>query len=148
MQVRTPNKFSYWRSIFAIVLIAIVFSLQSCGAHNKHGAATPERIVEQYLVALEDRNETSILRLMPEKSLASKEIKAKIGRFGGHKIQNRQIKYTKSKPTLWIAKVEGFYINPTGIRRKFDDSIAIEYQSKGQVKLYSGRWYLLLGNRR
>jgi len=147
MQVRTPNKFSYWRSILAIVLIASVFSLQSCGSNNKHGAVTPERIVEQYLLALEDRNETSILRLMPEKSLANREIKAKIVKFGGHKIQDLQIKYTKSKPTLWTAKVEGFYMNPTGIRRKFDDSIAIEYQNKGQVKLYRGRWYLLLVDR-
>ena len=147
MQVRTPHKFSYWRSILAMVLIASVFSLQSCEAQNKHGAATPERIVEQYLLALEDRNETSILRLMPEKSLAGKEIKAKIGKLGGHKIQDRQINYTKPTPTLWNAKMEGFYIGPTGVRRKFDDSIAIEYQSKGQVKLYRGRWYLLLGNR-
>ena len=147
MQIITPHKFSYWRSLKSIVLIAIVFSLQSCEAQNKHGAATPERIVEQYLSALESRNETSILRLMPEKSLAEKEIKAKIDRFGGHKIQNRQINYTKPTPTLWNAKMEGFYIDPTGIRKKFDDSIAIEYQNKGQVKLYRGRWYLLLGNR-
>ena len=147
MQIITPHKFSYWRSLKSIVLIAIVFSLQSCEAQNKHGAATPERIVEQYLSALESRNETSILRLMPEESLAEKEIKAKIGRFGGHKIQNRQINYTKPTPTLWNAKMEGFYIDPTGIRKKFDDSIAIEYQNKGQVKLYRGRWYLLLGDR-
>ena len=147
MQIITPHKFSYWRSLKSIVLIAIVFSLQSCEAQNKHGAATPERIVEQYLSALESRNETSILRLMPEESLAEKEIKAKIDRFGGHKIQNRQINYTKPTPTLWNAKMEGFYIDPTGIRKKFDDSIAIEYQNKGQVKLYRGRWYLLLGDR-
>ena len=147
MQIITPHKFSYWRSLKSIVLIAIVFSLQSCEAQNKHGAATPERIVEQYLSALESRNETSILRLMPEKSLAEKEIKAKIDRFGGHKIQNRQINYTKPTPTLWNAKMEGFYIDPTGVRKKFDDSIAIEYQNKGQVKLYRGRWYLLLGSR-
>ena len=147
MQIITPHKFSYWRSLKSIVLIAIVFSLQSCEAQNKHGAATPERIVEQYLSALESRNETSILRLMPEESLAEKEIKAKIDRFGGHKIQNRQINYTKPTPTLWNAKMEGFYIDSTGIRKKFDDSIAIEYQNKGQVKLYRGRWYLLLGDR-
>lgn len=147
MQIITPYKFSYWRSLKSIGLIAIVFSLQSCEAHNKRGAATPDRIVEQYLLALEDRNETLMLQLMPEESLADKEIKAKIGKFGGHKIQDRQINYTKPTPTLWNAKMEGFYIAPTGIRKKFDDSIAIEYQNKGQVKLYRGRWYLLLGNR-
>ena len=147
MQIITPHKFSYWRSLKSIGLIAIGFSLQSCEAQNKRGAATPERIVEQYLLALEDRNETLMLQLMPEESLADKEIKAKIGKFGGHKIQDRQINYTKPTPTFWNAKMEGFYIDPTGIRKKFDDSIAIEYQNKGQVKLYRGRWYLLLGSR-
>lgn len=147
MQIITPHKFSYWRSLKSIVLIAIVFSLQSCEAQNKRGASTPERIVEQYLLALEDRNETLMLQLMPEESLAKKGIKAKIGKFGGHKIQDRQINYIKPTPTLWNAKMEGFYIDPTGVRKKFDDSIAIEYQNKGQVKLYRGRWYLLLGNR-
>ena len=148
MQIITPHKFPYWRSLKSLGIIAIVFSLQSCEAQNRRGASTPERIVEQYLLALEDRNETLILQLLPEESLADKEIKAKIGKFGGYKIQGRQINYTKPTPTLWNAKMEGFYIDRSGIRRKFDDSIAIEYQSKGQVKLYRGRWYLLLGKRR
>ncbi|WP_373543368.1 hypothetical protein [Chamaesiphon sp.] len=147
MQIVTPHKFSDWRSLKLIGLIAIVFSLQSCEAQHKRGAATPERIVEQYLLALEERNEILILQLMPEESLADKEIKAKIDKLGGHKIQDRQINYTKPTPTLWNAKMGGFYIDPTGVRKKFDDSIAVEYQNKGQVKLYRGRWYLLLGSR-
>jgi hypothetical protein len=132
----------YWRSIF-IIPLALLLLMQSCGAPNKNGAATPEKIVDRYLTALEDRNEDSIYRLMPDKSLAAPEIAAKIAKFGGHKIQDRQVEYLKSKPILWNAKIQGFYIDRAGVKRKFDDSIAIEYQSKGQVKLYGGRWYLL-----
>ena len=133
----------YWRSIFIIPIVILLLSLQSCGAANKNGAATPEKIVDRYLTALEDRNEEAIRRLMPEESIAAPEIAAKIAKFGGHKIQDRQVEYLKSKPILWNAKLQGFYIDRAGVRYKFDDSIAIEYQSKGQVKLYGGRWYLL-----
>ena len=126
-------------------MIAIVFSLQACSV-NKQGAATPDQVVEQYLLALEDSDARLMLRLVPEKSQLDRVVKAKILRIGGHEIQDRQISYTKSKPTLWNAKIHGFFVDRAGIKRKFDDSIEIEYQSKGQVKLYGGRWYLLLGN--
>jgi hypothetical protein len=124
--------------------MAIVFSLQSCGVHNKHGAATPDRVVEQYLLALKERDLTAIGRLMPEKSLATERIKAKIERFGGYTIQNRQTTYTKPKPTLWNATIRGSYRDRFGIERQFSDSIFLTYQSKGELKLYAGHWYLLL----
>jgi hypothetical protein len=136
---------TYWRSILVVMTIAIVFSLQACSV-NKHGAATPDQVVEQYLVALEDRNDHLMLRLVPEKSQFDRIIESKISKVGGRKIQDRQISYTKSKPTFWKAKIQGFFVDHTGIKRKFDDSIEIEYQSKGQIKLYGGRWYLLLGD--
>jgi hypothetical protein len=146
--IKLENKLSiYWRSIGVVILVAIVFSLQSCGSQqHKYGAATPDRVVEQYITALEKRNDPLMLRLMPEKSLATTEVKAKIDRLGGYKIQDRQIKYIKPKPSLWNAKIQGFYIDRAGVRQKFDDSIVLEYQSKGELKLYAGRWYLLLGN--
>lgn len=147
IQAIKPNKLSiYWRSILAIVIVAIVFSLQACGVHNKHGAATPDRVIEQYLLALEDRNDNSILRLMPEKS-SPELVKAKIDQLGGYKIQDRQVRYTKPKPTRWNASIQGLYVDRSGVKRKFDDSIVLEYQSKGELKLYAGHWYLLLGNR-
>ena len=133
----------YWRSIVIISIVILLVSLQSCGAANKHGAATPEKIVDRYLSALENRNEDAIHRLMPEAALVAPEIAAKIAKFGGHKIRDRQVEYLKSKPILWNAKLRGSYIDRAGVKYKFDDSIAIEYQSKGQVKLYGGRWYLL-----
>jgi hypothetical protein len=143
IQAIKPKQLSIsWRSILVVILIAL--SLQSCGVHNKHGAGTPDRVVELYLTALEARNEASILQLMPEKSVATAFIKAKVVRFGGYKIEDRQINYTKPKPSLWNAKLQGLYIDRFGIKRKFEDSIVLEYQSKGELKLYAGRWYLLL----
>jgi hypothetical protein len=143
--IKLDRKLSlYWRSISVIILIAILFALQSCGAHNKHGAATPDRVVEQYLTALEERNAPLMRRLMPENSLTTKEVKTQIERLGGYKIQDRQIKYIKLKPSLWNANIHGFYLDRFGIKQKFNDSIVLEYQSRGELKLYAGRWYLLL----
>jgi hypothetical protein len=134
------------RSISILLMLFIVFCLPACKVESKHGAATPDRVVEQYLLALEDRNDNLMLRLVPEKAQFNRVIESKISKIGGHKIQDRQISYTKSNPTFWNAKIHGFFVDRAGIKRKFDDSIEIEYQSKGQVKLYGGRWYLLLDN--
>jgi hypothetical protein len=145
---KLPSKLSvYIRSISIILVLAIVFCLQGCKVSDKRGAATPDRIVEQYLLALENRNENLMQQLVLEDVNTTKDIRAKIIRFGGHKIQERQINYIKHKPILWNAEIKGFYLNAADNRKEFDDSIELEYQSKGQVKLYGGRWYLLLGNR-
>jgi hypothetical protein len=126
-----------------IAPIVIVFSLQSCTA-NKYGAATPERLVEEYLLALETSDENLLLQLLTENVRVTGVFRSKLLKFGGRKIQNRQISYTRSKPTLWRAKIQGFFIDSVGVRQNFDDSILIEYQSKGRIKFYGGRWYLLL----
>jgi hypothetical protein len=139
------DKFSIrWRSISVIFMLVIILCLQSCKVEDKHGAATPDRVIEQYLLALENRDDALFRRLIPAQAVVSNEIKTKIARLGGHKIKDRQISYIKSKPTLWTARIRGFYLDRVGKRNNFDESIEIEYQSKGQVKLYSGSWYLLL----
>jgi hypothetical protein len=127
----------------SILVITVVFLMQACTA-DKNGAGTPDRVVEQYLLALEDRDQSLMLRLAPEHAVVAGAVKARIMKQGGHKIQNRQISYIKSTSSLWSAKIRGFYVDRSGIRRNFDDSISIEYQGRGQVKLYGGRWYLLL----
>ncbi len=135
-----------WRPILMIVLIALLFSLQACTVH-KRGATTPDRVVEQYLLALENKDEQLMLQLAHEDAVIPREITAKIVNIGGSQIQDRQIVYTKSTPVVWNAKIKGIYVDRFGIHRNFDDAISIGYQSKGQVKLYGGRWYLLLENR-
>jgi hypothetical protein len=123
-------------------VITIVFLLQACTT-EKNGANTPDRLVEQYLLALEQKNENSILQLVPENSIPTREIKDKITKIGGYKIQNRQVIYNKSTPLLWNVKMQGVYVDGQGTTKKFADSIVIQYQNKGDLKLYAGRWYLL-----
>lgn len=139
------NKFSQ-RSIFVMVSIVITCSLQSCEAPNKRGAATPDRVVEQYLQALETKDEKLMLQLAPENAVPTRLIKAKIVKFGGHKIKSRKIVYDKPTPMRWNANLKGVYVNQQGKSQNFEDSIVLQYQNKDELKLYAGRWYLVLEN--
>lgn len=142
--VKLTDKFSIgWRSILTIGFGYTVLSLYSCTA-NKRGAPTPENVVEQYLSALENKNKNSMLQLADEDSSSASAIAAKIGKIGGYKINNRQIVYDKFTPNLWKAKIKGNYVDRQGIAKKLEDSISIQYQSKGEPKSYAGRWYLRL----
>jgi hypothetical protein len=145
MQAIKPDRLSIVnRAILTVVLIAIVVSVQSCGVHNKRGAATPDRLVEQYAIGLETKNEHLILQLTPETADFTSQVKTKVGKFGGRKIQDRQVIYTKPTPFLWSASIRGIYRDRTGTKQQFEDSIELKYLSKGELKLYAGRWYLFL----
>jgi hypothetical protein len=132
------------RSILGAILVAILVSVQSCEAQNKRGAATPDRLVEQYSIGLETKNENLILQLTPENTDLTSQIKTKIRKIGGRKIQDRQVIYTKPTPFLWNASIRGIYLDRDGTKQQFADSIVLKYQSKGELKLYAGRWYLFL----
>lgn len=131
----------YSRLLLVIVLVILVFSLPAC-ANNKRGAPTPDRVVEIYLDALETKDRNAILNLGVEDLNFSEEVNARITRLGGRKIKERKVSYTKPKPFLWQAKLRGVYAD----KKKFEDAIVLEYQSKGELKLYAGRWYLSFDN--
>jgi hypothetical protein len=126
-----------------IVLIATIIALQACNTDRKLGAATPDRVVEQYLLALEQKDAELMTKLQPENDV-SKDTAFTIERLGGKKLQNRQIRYFKAHPTLWHAKITGTYLDRNNIQQKFEDNIAIVYRNKESWKLYSGRWFLEL----
>jgi hypothetical protein len=126
-----------------LLIATVMFWIQAC-AVDKRGAGTPDRVVEQYLHALETKNEHSMLELVPENANFTRAIESKIGKIGGRKIQDRQITYAKPKPTLWEAKINGVTVDRNGNKQKIEDSIVLEYQNKGDLKLYAGRWYLVL----
>jgi hypothetical protein len=145
MQAIKPKQLSIAnRSILGAIIIAILVSVQSCEAQNKRGAATPDRLVEQYSIGLETKNENLILQLTPENTDLTSQIKTKIRKIGGRKIQDRQVIYTKPTPFLWNASIRGIYLDLDGTKQQFADSIVLKYQSKGELKLYAGRWYLFL----
>jgi hypothetical protein len=142
--VKLAHRFSTgWRSILTIGFGCTVLSLSSCTA-DKRGAPTPENVVEQYLSSLENKNKNSMLQLADLDSNSANAVAAKISSIGGYKIKNRQVVYDKFTPNLWKAKIKGDYVDRQGLTKKLEDSISIQYQSKGEPKSYAGRWYLRL----
>jgi hypothetical protein len=132
-----------WRLPSHLIIGVAIIALQACHNQNKLGAATPERVVESYLLALEAKDERSIAKLQTEDTV-NEETTAIITRLGGRKLQDIRVKYIKTTPTLWHVKIVGNYLDRNNIPQKFEDNIAIVYQSKESWKLYSGRWFLEL----
>lgn len=143
--VKLVNQLSIgWRFIVTIGIGCVMLSLLSSCSANKRGAATPEKVVEQYLIGLENKNERLLLQLLEENSTQSITIAAKINKIGGYKIQNKRDEYNKFTPNLWKAKITGNYVDRQGLIKKLEDAISIQYQINGQPKSYAGRWYLKL----
>jgi hypothetical protein len=125
--------------------IALILSFQGCSLLNHRGVDNPEKVVEQYLLALERKDEKSILQLVPQSYSADKAIKDKITRFGGRKIQERKIEYIRPKPIFIRANIKGSYIGSNGIRKNFEDILTIAYEKRSFWEFNRGRWYLLIG---
>ncbi len=134
-----------WRLASNIALVATIITLQACNVQLKHGAATPDLVVEQYILALETRDYALMTKLQPQNSV-SKATAPTISRLGGHQFQDLQFTYTKTKPTLRVAKITAVYLDRKNNRHKFEDTISIIYQGTESWKLYRGRWYLSLSS--
>jgi hypothetical protein len=134
-----------WRLASNIALVVIIITLQACNVQAKHGAATPDLVVEQYILALETKDYALMTKLQPQDSVG-KATAATLSRLGGHQFQERQVTYIKTKPTLRVAKITAAYLDRNNTRHKFEDTISIIYQGTESWKLYRGRWYLSLNH--
>lgn len=126
------------------VCIALSIFLEGCNFQNSYGADTPDRVVEQYLLALEKKNEELMLKLIPKRYSAEQAVEDKIAQFGGHKIQEYKVSYVKPKSVFWRANVQAFYTDD-GLRKKIDDTLTIVYEGGSISQLNKGRWYLIMG---
>ncbi len=123
----------------------MVISLQACNTREKLGAATPDLVVERYLLALETKDLQLMTKLQNEHAVG-KATAATIARLGGHKFQQRRVEYLKRTPNLWLAKIAAVYVDRNNQPQNFVDTVPIIYQSEDSWKLYRGRWYLSLSS--
>ncbi|WP_127087651.1 hypothetical protein [Dulcicalothrix desertica] len=133
-------------SIGLTLSVVLAIFLISFNSLVSYGADSPDQVIEQYLLALENKDEDSILKLIPREYSAKLAVEDKIVEFGGNKIQERKIIYNKIKPVYLTANVQGFYTNSNGVRKKFEDTLIISYRGGSLLELNKGRWYLKLGN--
>jgi hypothetical protein len=144
MQSAKPFR-NFTFNLILILSIALPILLEGCSFKNSYGADTPDRVVEQYLLALEKKDEGLMLKLIPRKYSAEQAVEDKIAQLGGHKIQEYKVFYAKPKPVFWRANVQAFYIDDGGLRKTIDDTLTIVYEGGSILDLNKGRWYLLMG---
>jgi hypothetical protein len=124
--------------------IALPVLLEGCSFKNSYGADTPDGVVEQYLLALEKKDEELMLKLIPRRYSAEQAVEDKITQLGGHKIQEYKVVYAKPKPVFLQANVQAFYAH-NGVSKKIEDTLTIVYEGGSILDLSKGRWYLLMG---
>ncbi|MBD2479652.1 MULTISPECIES: hypothetical protein [Nostocaceae] len=112
---------------------------------NWRGGTTPEDVVDAYVRALEKKDQNLMLRLVPGSYSSEQAVQDKVTQLGGHDIKEIQVSYTKIKPHIAIANIEGWYIDSKGERVNFKDTINLRYESGSFLVFYKGRWYLNLG---
>ncbi|WP_145837546.1 hypothetical protein [Dulcicalothrix desertica] len=88
-------------SIGLTLSVVLAIFLISFNSLVSYGADSPDQVIEQYLLALENKDEDSILKLIPREYSAKLAVEDKIVEFGGNKIQERKIIYNKIKPVLF-----------------------------------------------
>ena len=112
---------------------------------NWCGAKTPKDLVDTYVRALENKDQSLMLRLVPESYYSEQEVQDKVMKLGGHDIQEIQVSYKKIKPHIATATIEGWYVDSKGKPVNFKDIINLRYESGSFLVSYKGRWYLNLG---
>ncbi|WP_446378787.1 hypothetical protein [Coleofasciculus sp. E2-BRE-01] len=83
--------------------------LGGCNFGTVRGADTPERVVEQYILGLEQQKENVILQLIPKEYVAEQAVEDKISQFGGHEVEEYSVVYNEVKPVFLIANIKGMW---------------------------------------
>lgn len=125
--------------------VTILICLPACNFVNGRGGTTPEDVVDAYMRALENKDESLMLRLVPESYSSEQAVQDKVTQLGGHDIREVQVSYALIKPHIAVATIQGWYIDSKGERVKFKDIINLRYEGGSFLVSYKGRWYLNLG---
>jgi hypothetical protein len=134
------SKIRLGMSFVGMMLSSCLF-LKGCTSGHSNGAITPEQIVGEYFLALEQKDSSAILRLVPPEATVQKAVNKKISQYGGFKIQDRKISFSGSKPVFLYVKLQGVYLDSANTNKDFMDNIQIKYAA---ISTNQGRWYLSL----
>lgn len=137
------QKMNHWVLYQRVALIVfVILTLAACKFVNKKspvtgGADTPEAVVNTYLFALEKRDKSSILSLIPEHLIGEEAAQAKIEKLGGHDLRFSQICYLPLKPHIKNVTIQGQYRDTNGKNVKYEDQFSVSY--------FEPKWYLMIG---
>ncbi len=137
------QKMNHWVLYQRVALVVfVILALAACKFVNKKspvtgGADTPEAVVNTYLFALEKRDKSSILSLIPEHLIGEEAAQAKIEKLGGHDLREVQVDYLTVKPHIKNVTIQGQYMSENGKNVEFKDQFYVSY--------FEPKWYLTIG---
>jgi hypothetical protein len=139
---------TYGRGVtIAIGATALLATGGAISAMKPKGEVQPLAVVDRYLSALAQKNAPAISSLNADDYQADKAIQEKLTRWGGQKVEKRQVFRTRTSTTADAVrlKIYGSY-QQDGKTKGFVDSIDLVYRKTGLLPHAGARWQLAIGD--
>jgi hypothetical protein len=139
---------TYGRGVtLALAATAVLATGGAISAMKPKGEVLPLAVVDRYLTALEQKDATALSLINSDDYQSDKAIQEKLARWGGHKIEKRQVFRTRTSTSADAVrlKIYGSY-QQDGQAKGFVDSIDLIYRKTGILPNAGARWQLAIGD--
>jgi hypothetical protein len=137
---------TYGRGVtIAIAATAVLATGGAISAMKPKGEVLPLTLVDRYLTALEQKDATALSSINSDDYQSDKAIQEKLNRWGGQKVEKRQVFRTRTSADAVRLKIYGSY-QQDGKAKGFVDSIDLVYRKTGLLPNAGARWQLAIGN--
>jgi hypothetical protein len=137
---------TYGRGVtIAIAATALLATGGAISAMKPKGEVLPLALVDRYLTALEQKDATALSSINSDDYQSDQAIQEKLTRWGGQKVEKRQVFRTRTSTDAVRLKIYGSY-QQDGKTKSFVDSIDLIYRKTGLLPNAGARWQLAIGN--
>jgi hypothetical protein len=134
-----------WGGLLAIGATVLLAGGASLSMIKPKGEVLPLTLVDRYMAALEKKDGAALLAMNANGYVADRAVTEKLNRWGGWRVEKRQVFRTKTNPTAVRLKIYGSY-QQDGKTNNFVDSIDLVYRNAGLLPNSGARWQLAMGN--
>jgi hypothetical protein len=134
-----------WGGLLAIGATVLLAGWASLSMIKPKGEVLPLALVDRYMAALEKKDGAALLAMNANGYVADRAVTEKLNRWGGRRVEKRQVFRTKTSPTAVRLKIYGSY-QQEGKAKSFVDSIDLVYLNAGLLPNSGARWQLAMGN--
>lgn len=134
-----------WGGFLAIGVTVLLAGGASLSMMKPKGEVLPLTLVDRYMAALEKKDGAALLAMNANGYVADQAVMEKLNRWGGRRVEKREVFRTKTNPTAVRLKIYGSY-QQDGKTNNFVDSIDLVYRNAGPLPNSGARWQLAMGN--
>ncbi len=134
------------RFYIIIALLTLILAVLIASSFVPHkGTSERFELIENYLQALENKDERSMRRLVHPNFEARAAVQGKIEQLGGNEIALQEVCYSLLKPFITVASLRGSYVDENLQTQQIQERLFLKYEPGPFYIGYKGRWYLSLG---